>query len=66
MAQGETTRDTTGELSPLPDFCSAETLLRVLMVAVLLALAVALLRGGGQDWLCRPWRCTRCSSSGWR
>ncbi|WP_018937498.1 MULTISPECIES: sensor histidine kinase [unclassified Thioalkalivibrio] len=51
MAQGETTRDTTGELSPLPDFCSAETLLRVLMVAVLLALAVALLRAGGQDWL---------------
>lgn len=51
MAQGATARETNGELSPLPDFCSAETLLRVLMVAVLLALAVALLRGGGQDWL---------------
>ncbi|WP_018994452.1 sensor histidine kinase [Thioalkalivibrio sp. ALJ2] len=46
--------DETTELakqSPLPDFCSAETLLRVLMVAVLLALAVTLLRGGGQDWV---------------
>ncbi|WP_018879278.1 sensor histidine kinase [Thioalkalivibrio sp. ALE9] len=51
MAQGDSARQTNGELSPLPDFCSAETLLRVLMVAVLLALAVALLRGGGQDWL---------------
>ncbi|WP_019558344.1 sensor histidine kinase [Thioalkalivibrio sp. ALE12] len=51
MAQGDSARQTYGELSPLPDFCSAETLLRVLMVAVLLALAVALLRGGGQDWL---------------
>ncbi|WP_028484670.1 sensor histidine kinase [Thioalkalivibrio sp. ALE17] len=51
MAQGDSARQTNGELSPLPDFCSAETLLRVLMVAVLLALAIALLRGGGQDWL---------------
>ncbi|WP_018871634.1 sensor histidine kinase [Thioalkalivibrio sp. ALJ16] len=50
MAQGDTARESNGELSPLPDFCSAETLLRVLMVAVLLALAVALLRGGGQNW----------------
>ncbi|WP_038052429.1 sensor histidine kinase [Thioalkalivibrio sp. ALJ1] len=51
MAEAPTARDSTEELSPLPDFCSAETLLRVLMVAVLLALAVALLRGGGQDWV---------------
>jgi len=40
-----------GSVSPLPDFCGGGTLLRVLMVAVLLALAVTLLRGGGDDWL---------------
>lgn len=38
-------------VSPLPDFCGGGTLLRVLMVAVLLALAVTLLRGGSDDWL---------------
>ncbi|MGM0552387.1 MAG: sensor histidine kinase [Pseudomonadota bacterium] len=43
--------NTSERVSPLPDFCSAETLLRVLMVAVLLALAVTLLRGGGQGLL---------------
>lgn len=37
-------------VSPLPDFCSAETLLRVLMLAVLLALAITLLRPGTGDW----------------
>ncbi|OOC10458.1 sensor histidine kinase [Thioalkalivibrio halophilus] len=38
-------------VSPLPDFCGAETLLRVLMLAVLLALAITLLRPGTGDWL---------------
>jgi len=33
----------------LPDFCSAETLLRVLVLAVLLAVVVLLLRGGHGD-----------------
>ena len=51
MREAPGTRDATERVSPLPDFCSAETLLRVLMVAVLLALAVTLLRGGGQDLL---------------
>ena len=37
-------------VSPLPDFCGAETLLRVLMLAVLLALAITLLRPGTGDW----------------
>ncbi|WP_083916891.1 sensor histidine kinase [Thioalkalivibrio sp. ALJ24] len=43
-------RDRDVRPSPLPDFCAGETLLRVLMLAVLLALAITLLRPGTADW----------------
>lgn len=51
MPEGPPRTEAAGEVSPLPDFCSGEVLLRVLMVAVLLALAIALLRGNPQEWL---------------